>query len=69
MEFDEYGDPHVTIRLDGWSDVYRFADGMTGLQCEFAAQGNKILRAVRRKLGKQRYHAWQQDLHGRVKHP
>lgn len=68
MTFNEHGDPRVTITLEGWNDVYRFADRMTELQVEFAAEGNKILRACRRKLGKPRYDQYQRHLHGKVKH-
>lgn len=68
MTFDEHGQPRVTITLEGWSDVYRFADRMTGLQCEFAAQGRKILNACKRRLGSDRYHAYQEHLHGKVVH-
>lgn len=69
MSFNEHGDPRVTITLEGWSDVYRFADRMTELQVEFCAEGNRILRAVKRRLGKERYDAYQVHLHGKVKHP
>jgi hypothetical protein len=69
MTFNEHGDPRVTITLEGWHDVYRFADRMTGLQVEFAREGNKILRACRRRLGKASYHRFQEHLHGRVPHP
>jgi predicted HicB family RNase H-like nuclease len=68
MSFNEHGDPKVTITLEGWSDVYRFADRMTELQCEFAHEGRKILRACRRRFGKPRYRRYQEHLHGRVKH-
>jgi hypothetical protein len=68
MTFNEHGDPKVTITLEGWSDVYRFADRMTELQVEFCAEGRKILRAVKRRLGSKRYRAYQEHLHGSVKH-
>lgn len=68
MTFNEHGDPKVTITLEGWSDVYRFADRMTELQVEFAAQGRKILAACRRRLGKERFDQYQRHLHGEVRH-
>ena len=68
MTFNEHGDPKVTITLEGWSDVYRFADRMTELQVEFGVEGRKILRAVKRRLGSDRYRAYQEYLHGKVKH-
>lgn len=68
MTFNEYGDPRVTITLEGWHAVYRFADRMTELQCEFAAEGRKILRSCKRRLGTEQYHKYQEHLHGRVVH-
>jgi hypothetical protein len=69
MSFNEHGDPRVTITLEGWSDVYRFADRMTELQVEFGAEGRKILRAAKRKLGAERFNRYQVHLHGKVRHP
>lgn len=68
MTFNEHGDPKVTITVEGWSDVYRLADGLTTLQVEFCAVGRKILRSTKRRLGSQRYQAYQEHLHGKVKH-
>ena len=66
--WNEYNEPSVTIRLEGAFDVYRFAHNMTTQQCEFAAQGNKILRGLRRRWGKALYRSAQKQLHGKVVH-
>jgi hypothetical protein len=68
MTFNEHGDPKVTITVEGWSDVYRLADGLTTLQVEFGGIGRKMLAATKRRLGSKRYRAYQEHLHGRVKH-
>jgi hypothetical protein len=69
VTWNEHGDPRVTITLEGSFDVYRFAHNMTGQQCEFADQGWKILRALRRRWGRDRFRHAQVQLHGKVVHP
>lgn len=68
VTWNEHGDPKVTITLEGWSDVYRFAHNLTQDQVEFCAIGRKILRALKRRWGVETYHRIQKSLHGRVVH-
>jgi|JI10StandDraft_1071094.scaffolds.fasta_scaffold1473966_2 hypothetical protein len=46
---NQHGDPTVTITLFGFDDVYRFAHLMTMGQCEFAEEGHRIIRRLRRR--------------------
>lgn len=61
---NEHGDPVLTIRVTGVSDVYRFADGMTRLQSEFCAKGRLALRSLWRQIGRERFLALDSYMYG-----
>lgn len=58
------GDPVLSIRVTGASDVYRFAFGMQTLQVEFARKGALALRGLRRLVGTVAYGRMVDAFHG-----
>lgn len=61
---NEHGEPTVTITLTGYHETYRFAHHMEGGQVEFGKAGNRIVRALRRRLRKEDWDSWMRTLHG-----
>lgn len=61
---NKHGDPVLTIKVTGVSDVYRFADGMTRLQCEFSRKGRLTLRSLWRMLGREHFLALDSYMYG-----
>ena len=51
VTFNDAGDPHVVITLDGYSDVIRFTENMLSQQCEFADCARRIRRSIEKRLG------------------
>jgi hypothetical protein len=41
--------------VQGWGDIYRFANNLTHDQVEFAEAGRHIIDKLKRRLGKERY--------------
>lgn len=54
MTTNVYGDPVLTITVEGTHDVYRLALHLERGQVEFAKQGRNVLTKLRRHLGKAR---------------
>lgn len=59
-----HGEPTVTITLTGYHETYRFAHLMERGQVEFGVAGNRIIRALRRRLRKAEWDDWMRSLHG-----
>lgn len=57
VRWNEHGDPILTIKVEGHSDVYRLACHLKRGQCEFADIGGRIQRSLRRKWGSRKYKA------------
>lgn len=51
VTFNDAGDPHVVIILDGYSDVIRFTEQMLGWQCEFGDCARRIRLSITKRLG------------------
>lgn len=51
VTFNDAGDPHVVITLDGYSDVIRFTENMLSQQCEFADCARRIRMSITKRLG------------------
>ncbi len=51
VTFNDAGDPHVVITIDGYSDVIRFTERMLEWQCEFADYGRRIRLSITKRLG------------------
>lgn len=65
VTFNEHGDPHVVITIDGWSDVVRFGWAIQHLQCDFSAVGRRIFDSLRRKVGASRWREIEAHFTGR----
>lgn len=61
---NEHGDPILTVKVTGFHDAYRFADGMTRLQCEFADHGRKRIASLRRRFTPEGWEAAMDYFHG-----
>jgi hypothetical protein len=64
MRRDANGDLHLTVRITGHHDIYRFAHNWTHDQVEFCREGVSILAKLRRRLGKQSYAGLLDYMHG-----
>lgn len=60
----KHGDPLLTIKVEGTSDVYRFAHHLTHGQVEFARVGRRSLRSLKKQLGPKRYQWLLRYFHG-----
>jgi hypothetical protein len=49
---NRWGDPVLTIRVEGTHDVYRLSKHLERGQVEFARLGRLSLRSLRRQLGR-----------------
>lgn len=49
------GEPVLTIRVSGVTDIYRFALVLCRAQVEFADVGRAALRHIARRLGRERF--------------
>lgn len=59
----ERGDPVLTIEVEGWSDIYRVADGLTHLQVDIARVGYKVINRLRRRCSAQEWTRWMAAVH------
>lgn len=51
VTWNEHGDPMLTIKVVGHSDVYRLACHLERGQCEFADMGRRVIGSLRRRWG------------------
>lgn len=61
---NEHGEPVLTVTVTGFHDAYRFADGMTRLQCEFAHHGRNRIASLRRLCSRENWEAAMDYFHG-----
>lgn len=55
VTFNDYGEPHIVVTIDGWHDAFRFAWAMSHLQCDFSDVGRRIGGSLRRRIGSARF--------------
>ncbi|HET7325989.1 MAG TPA: hypothetical protein VFJ14_01750 [Nocardioidaceae bacterium] len=58
-------EPTVTITLVGYHDIIRFALHMQKGQCEFGAEGSRILNRLKRKVGARTFQSIAEHVTGR----
>ena len=61
---NRHNEPTVTITLTGFDDVYRFAHLMTMGQVEFAEEGHRIIRRLRRRYTADEWAWYMRAFHG-----
>ena len=64
MSWNKYGDPKVTITIEGHTDMYRFAYNMQRLQSDHAAIGFGLMRKMKRKWGAKKFDRLDRFMHG-----
>lgn len=64
LTWNEYGDPKLTIVVEGTHDVYRLAHHLEHGQCDLAAIGRRVKRGLRRGLNRGRYEWLLRYMHG-----
>lgn len=61
---NQHGEPTVTITLEGFHEMYRFAHHLTLGQVEFGAIGHKIIGRLRRRSTAESWAYQMRILHG-----
>jgi hypothetical protein len=64
VTWNEYGDPKVTVTIEGHTDLYRFAYNMERLQSDHAQIGFALMRKMRRRWGARKFAALERSMHG-----
>lgn len=64
LSYNDHGDPRLVIEIEGFHDIYRFANHLLSGQCEFADIGHRTIRKLKRRLRKRRWEWLMRYMHG-----